>query len=861
MAKIYVSTNASTGSGSLAEALSSASDGDIISFSENVFERGALIEIALAQTLVVDKNLTFDGGPFRVRSTPISTFRCAEIATGKNVVFTGFDFVGGVATGNGGGILCKGTLTLNSCKIVGCNASENGGGLSVESSGTANINDSLICGNKATSGNGGGFFIDSTATATLNGVTIAANTGGNVSGNATSKNSLIADDLTLYGFVSPPSSVPTSENWTWTDWQNWDFHLLDDGSYSPSEYRDVGNLDVKTLYDLDGNYRGRTANVDGSNIATCSPGCFETIQADFFWIGVDSTGAEVETPDCAAADGWAASRFATVSGSIVPPTTANNDKTSFIGVDVDFSSFSTEVNGRCSFARTTVCGGRTVSFGRFLTGVLVVVGVGATLQGGNFQTNYYTNFRTDLCDYAYANLRIFGDNSEAIGATTSKIKIYRPLTLHRFGGLIETAACYASEGVGVCWDGTYRVGSMQLGRYPATFDANLPIAPGSIFQVSGNVSDFSGVPMKYDSAAPFFVELTGTNQSATSLISNANVVFIGTGGSFSAGYGKFRGKFSTLNVVANATVKVDGDGLTLDNLTLNANAVLTLDSGYLGASSASLASGSALNGTGYYAFGSTTNDGGTFATTLTQVEYGAGITSFDALATAPTTATLTWTRTDATKTILIERQTSNGWEAVDEAASDGTSTVDLPAPGATNYRVWDGANFLTDAAWSYFGVQFSVDVAFVDSTIFFSGTNWITEAKLIPTGSALIGQSKTILARIYDSFSNDAPLLNNGLNIASTRYTIYKNTGDFFASGSTRTAVPGQIDVDAGTSCVLETMQTSDAWSDSPGYNFVLTPNNSTTPCFAAAGSYLIKVTIALTTGNPIVFGIEVNVS
>ena len=55
MAVVYFTSNASTGAGSLAEAVANASSGDIILPDETVFERGSTIEIALASALNVDK--------------------------------------------------------------------------------------------------------------------------------------------------------------------------------------------------------------------------------------------------------------------------------------------------------------------------------------------------------------------------------------------------------------------------------------------------------------------------------------------------------------------------------------------------------------------------------------------------------------------------------------------------------------------------------------------------------------------------------------------------------------------------------------------------------------------------------------
>ena len=95
MSTIYFTSNASTGAGSLAEAIQNAAPGDVIRPDESVFERGSTIEIVLASQLNVDKNLTLDASPFRVRLDGGGAKTCATIASGAIAEFTAFDFVRG----------------------------------------------------------------------------------------------------------------------------------------------------------------------------------------------------------------------------------------------------------------------------------------------------------------------------------------------------------------------------------------------------------------------------------------------------------------------------------------------------------------------------------------------------------------------------------------------------------------------------------------------------------------------------------------------------------------------------------------------------------------------------------------------
>ena len=109
MAVVYFTSNASTGAGSLVEALQNASPGDVVRPDETVFERGSTIEIVLASTLSVGKNLTLDGGPFRVRLNGGGARRCVSVAANVTATFIGVDFVAVVHDAPDGGV-CAGLI-------------------------------------------------------------------------------------------------------------------------------------------------------------------------------------------------------------------------------------------------------------------------------------------------------------------------------------------------------------------------------------------------------------------------------------------------------------------------------------------------------------------------------------------------------------------------------------------------------------------------------------------------------------------------------------------------------------------------------------------------------------------------------
>lgn len=349
MAVVYFTSNASTGAGSLSEAVKNAQPGDVIRPDETVFERGSTIEIVLASQLTVGKNLTLDASPCRVRLDGGGARTCAFATEGVVAEFTAFDFVRGYFSTTGGCVRSYGTLTLNRCGVYGGDAMYAGG---IFAKYGLTLNDCVVAGCRATQSGGA---MTAQGETTLNGATIVGNVAkinagvrGETNCRLTALNSIIeAVNLvganpsspsysgcvvdvasSAVGFVAPPPDDLTLENWDADAWQNWDLRLLDDASPNPSPYRDSGDVGAMSRYDLQGNFRGR----ESEDATTCSPGAFETIQADLFWIGIDATGAGVVSPSFLASDGWASSRFATVAGDVAPTTGA----ALFVGETVSF---------------------------------------------------------------------------------------------------------------------------------------------------------------------------------------------------------------------------------------------------------------------------------------------------------------------------------------------------------------------------------------------------------------------------------------------------------------------------------------------------------------------------------------------
>ncbi len=349
MATIYVSSNADSGTGTLRQAILDAASGDEIRFSETVFERGAPIEIALLSALDFTKSLTFGAAPFRVVLDCGGASRAIYCRDGAELKIVDFDFRGG-KTAFGAAIASAGKTTLVRCSFCGGDSrNENGGnraGSAVYLTATdseLNIDDCAIYGNI------GMGAVYSKSNVNIVRSTIVGNIGGDVSAPDKTINAVDSifadgtfDDFASYNFVAPPSSSYSASTWTLNSWKTLNFRLLDDGSATPSNKRDSGTVPAASVlndaddpanFDLDGNWRVRTQIVSGQTVTSRSPGAFETVQADLFWIGKDASGGDVLSPSWTSASGWATSRFATASNATAPPASG---QTVFVGGKVDF---------------------------------------------------------------------------------------------------------------------------------------------------------------------------------------------------------------------------------------------------------------------------------------------------------------------------------------------------------------------------------------------------------------------------------------------------------------------------------------------------------------------------------------------
>lgn len=244
--------------------------------------------------------------------------------------------------------------------------------------------------------------------------------------------------------------------------------------------------------------------------------------------------------------------------------------------------------------------------------------------------------------------------------------------------------------------------------------------------------------------------------------------------------------------------------------------------------------------------------------------YGGEISEFKATAKRPKTVTLTGAQSGSAP-ILLEYQNHDGeWVVInsDFHLSETGEELNVPQTGKTLYRVFDGENFFSDYAWTVItsGLQFKVISSVVGAES--AKENWQCLYQVIAVDESNIvrvGQSITVLARVFDAFDNNTPLVNDGSNIESIEYSVEKSTKDVFTP--IWKPVEGHTSVVVDSTALLESTQKGDAWTiDSEGYNFVLVPDTREHVLFSDVGSYRIVVKIALSEGNPVVFYSYVNV-
>lgn len=136
----------------------------------------------------------------------------------------------------------------------------------------------------------------------------------------------------------------------------------------------------------------------------------------------------------------------------------------------------------------------------------------------------------------------------------------------------------------------------------------------------------------------------------------------------------------------NVNVTLSGGNVLNEGFDLtDAGTVVINNAGYngVGGYTAPTAGTASVAGSGHIALPDAATP--TIAQTVTRSEYGASLTAISA-----NNLTISWTATDATKSVLLEVQNGADWDTIDD---DATSPATVSTDG--KYRVWDGVVFLT----------------------------------------------------------------------------------------------------------------------------------------------------------------------
>jgi hypothetical protein len=129
--------------------------------------------------IAANDNLTIAGnGDSLQRNSKSPAFRLFDVATGASLTLTNLTVQNGLASGEGGGILNNGTLSVSGCTLSG-NSADSGGGIG--NAGTMTVQNSTLSGNSVGFGFGGGIDNEG-GYITISGSTLSHNSAGNGGG-------------------------------------------------------------------------------------------------------------------------------------------------------------------------------------------------------------------------------------------------------------------------------------------------------------------------------------------------------------------------------------------------------------------------------------------------------------------------------------------------------------------------------------------------------------------------------------------------------------------------------------------------------------------------------------------------------
>jgi PKD repeat protein len=172
-----VTDTADSGGGTLRQAITTATNGAVITFAPNLSGQ----TILLASSLTINTNLTIDASGLTngIQINGSNSFTIFIVASGTTNVLNLLTLTNGYNAEYGGGVSNSGTLTMSHCMLSGNIAGYGGGGI-FNNSGTLTLNQCTLSSNNASdniNGGGGGIY-NASGTLTLNACTLLGNSAG-----------------------------------------------------------------------------------------------------------------------------------------------------------------------------------------------------------------------------------------------------------------------------------------------------------------------------------------------------------------------------------------------------------------------------------------------------------------------------------------------------------------------------------------------------------------------------------------------------------------------------------------------------------------------------------------------------------
>ncbi|MGH1489996.1 MAG: family 16 glycosylhydrolase [Acidimicrobiales bacterium] len=204
---ITVTTAADAGPGSLREAMAVIAEDGTIDFDPSL--AGETIVLSSGQ-LVAQRNMTIDGPDAGVTVSGDDASRVFEVVAGASVAIDDLVIRDGAAAPQGGGILNRGSLSLNRVTVTDnvensaspANFEFGGGGIYNGDGATLNLIDSTVSDNTATNQPGGGIYGFFNSTINVTSSTVSGNLSGDVAGGIRSLGITTVVNSTLSGNTS-----------------------------------------------------------------------------------------------------------------------------------------------------------------------------------------------------------------------------------------------------------------------------------------------------------------------------------------------------------------------------------------------------------------------------------------------------------------------------------------------------------------------------------------------------------------------------------------------------------------------------------------------------------------------------------